>query len=78
MTKYTKFLIICGVTLLSICTWYASVIGFGLSSLSDPDIHLEASEKNCPNWQKDAYGNCPKRSHRSRLGVRSFFDGGGK
>jgi hypothetical protein len=78
MTNFTKYLIISGIILLSLCTWYASVNGFGLASLTDPDVKMEAYEKSCPDWQKDAYGNCPKRSHRSRLGVRSFADGGGK
>jgi hypothetical protein len=79
MKSFTKIFLIAGLCLLALTAWMAARRGWGLPALRDPQTIQAAKFKgNCSDWQKDKYGNCPPRTHRARLGVRSYAQGGGK
>lgn len=77
MSPFTKILTIVGAAALVLMLFLASTAGWGLSTLTDPQA-IQDRDTNCPEYQKDRFGNCPPKSHRRRLGGRSFYGGGGK
>jgi len=77
MSTFTKYLTVFGMVFFIGTLWYASARGFGLSNLSDPQS-LRESNRSCPDYQKDRFGNCPPRTHRRSLGSRAYYGGGGK
>lgn len=77
MQNFAKIIAAAGTLLLTGMLYLASVQGWGLSSLTDRQA-LSDQERTCPDYEKDQYGNCPPRSHRTRLGSRNFYGGGGK
>lgn len=78
MSQYTKFLTAGGLATLVLTLWLASAKGWGLSNLSDPQSLQDRQGRDCPEYQKDRFGNCPPHTHRRRLGGRNFYGGGGK
>jgi hypothetical protein len=78
MQSYTKILTTGGLATMVLVLWLASVKGWGLSNLSDPQTLQDRAINNCPEYQKDRFGNCPQNTHRRRLGGRNFYGGGGK
>lgn len=78
MNPFTKYLTMGGAALLAASLWLASAQGWGLSNLSNAGKLSDREVQNCPEYRKDRFGNCPPKSHRYRLGRRSFYDGGGK
>jgi hypothetical protein len=75
MKNYFKIIVVAFTLLLVLGSWWATENGWSLP-------HLQSSGKNinrdCPNWQRDDYGNCPPRSHRLTLGQRDYQDNQGK
>lgn len=79
MKYYTRVLLVVGLCLLGFTAWLASSRGWGLPGLRDPQaVQAAKYQRGCPDWQRDSYGNCPPRTHRTRMGVRNFVQGGGK
>ncbi len=78
MRPFTKIITAGGLVMLVGTLWLASIKGWGLSSLNDRQVLQDREVANCPEYQKDRFGNCPPRTHRHRLGSRNFFGGGGK
>lgn len=78
MNTLGKIIVTGGLAIFVLTSWVASRQGWGLPGLRDAQTLRETKRSDCPAYQRDKYGNCPPRTHRTRLGARSFFSGGGK
>jgi hypothetical protein len=77
MKNYFKILVIVFTSLLVGGSWWATQNGWSLPRLQKSTNPSQFSN-DCPSWQRDAYGNCPPRTHRLSLGSREFGDNRGK
>lgn len=73
--NFLKILVTALTFLLIGSTWWATQQGWALPRL---EPRPEVSIPDCPPWQRDAFNNCPPRTHRLQLGEREFQDNRGK
>lgn len=64
MSGFTRILLLAGLTLVFVTTWYASSVGMGLTSLRNAKL-IRSLNKDCPPELRDQYGNCQDRTYRS-------------
>lgn len=72
---YFKILITLLTLLLIGGTWWATEHGWSLPRLQ---MYERFETQDCPPWQRDAFNNCPPKTHRLQLGDREFQDNRGK
>jgi hypothetical protein len=75
MFKYTKYILMFfGVLAFALVVW-ASVKGWGIPAINNRVI-MEDAKKDCPDYEKDQWGNCPPSSHRNHIRYRNHWGGG--
>jgi hypothetical protein len=72
---YLKILISFLAVLLIGGSWWATEHGWALPRLQ---LQQRPVYQDCPPWQRDAFNNCPPKTHRLQLGEREYQDNRGK